>query len=213
MRNIILALDIICIIPAIIITVNIITYLKKSENIEVEIIKKSLNNKIRWLQFLTIMIIIFSVSINIDNILKGINEDKLDKSSQNDNSNIIIEEESIDMIKLKVNDSILDIALENNSSAKAFLEKLKVNDIVVEAHDYGNFEKVGSLGFSLPTNDTYITTQAGDLILYQGNQITLYYDTNTWNFTLLGKVQGVTQEELKNILGRSSVRLVFSLKN
>ena len=76
---------------------------------------------------------------------------------------------------------------------------------------YGNFEKVGPLGTKLPRNDTQITTQAGDIILYQGNQITIYYDTNSWNFTRLGKVDGVTQAELKKILGKSDVTAVFSV--
>ncbi len=67
------------------------------------------------------------------------------------------------------------------------------------------------MGFSLPINDKNITTEAGDLILYQGNQITLYYDTNTWSFTKLGKVQNVSQKELKEILGTGNVELTFSL--
>ena len=78
--------------------------------------------------------------------------------------------------------------------------------------DYGSFEKVGSLGTTLPTNDTQITTQPGDVILYQGNQITIYYDTNTWNFTQLGKVQDLTQQQLKEILGDGNVTVTFSLK-
>ena len=69
------------------------------------------------------------------------------------------------------------------------------------------------MGFSLPTNDKNITTEAGDLILYQGNQITLYYDTNSWNFTKLGKVQNVSQNELKEILGSGNVELTFSLND
>ena len=115
------------------------------------------------------------------------------------------------MIKIKVNNQELNVELEDNSSADAFLEKLKNEDIVVNAHDYGNFEKVGNLGFDLPTNDERITTEYGDLILYQGNQITIYYDTNTWSFTKLGKVKGVSQEELKNILGEGDVILSFTL--
>ncbi|MCI8587972.1 MAG: hypothetical protein HFJ49_05135 [Clostridia bacterium] len=117
----------------------------------------------------------------------------------------------MDRIQIKVKDEILDVKLEDNSLVTAFVEKLKNGDITIQTHDYGNFEKIGSLGFSLPTNDTRITTEPGDLILYQGNQITLYYDTNTWNFTKLGKVQNLLQEELKNILGNGDVKLTFSL--
>ncbi len=132
-----------------------------------------------------------------------------------DNTNEIGEEtsEMINKIKLEVNGKELTVNLEDNSSSKALVEKLKENDIVIKAHDYGDFEKVGNLDFSLPTNDTKITTEPGDLILYQGNQITLYYDTNTWNFTKLGKVEGLSKEELKKLLGTSDVTITLSLFN
>lgn len=105
----------------------------------------------------------------------------------------------------------LTATLADNSSATAFYELLKKRAVTVDMHDYGSFEKVGSLGTSLPRNDTQITTSAGDIILYQGNQITIYYDTNSWNFTRLGKVDGVTQAELKKILGKGNVTAVFSV--
>lgn len=104
----------------------------------------------------------------------------------------------------------LNATLAQNKSAVAFAELLAKGALTVTMHDYGNFEKVGSLGVSLPRTDTQITTEAGDIILYQGNQITIYYDTNSWNFTRLGKVQGVTPSELKRILGTGNVTAVFS---
>lgn len=91
-------------------------------------------------------------------------------------------------------------------------EKLSKGDVVIEAHDYRNFEKVGSLGFTLPKNDTQITTEAGDLILYQGNQFVVYYDENSWNFTKLGHVDNMTQEDLKTLLGDGDVTITLSLK-
>ncbi|MDD6486953.1 MAG: cyclophilin-like fold protein [Spirochaetales bacterium] len=105
----------------------------------------------------------------------------------------------------------LTVTLADNSSATAFYELLKKDPLTVKLNEYGGFEKVGSLGKSLPRNDTQITTEAGDIILYQGNQITIYYDTNSWNFTRLGKVDGVTQAELKKILGKGDVTAVFSV--
>lgn len=105
----------------------------------------------------------------------------------------------------------LTATLADNSSATAFYQLLKKGPLTVDMHDYGSFEKVGSLGTSLPRNDTQITTTAGDIILYQGNQITIYYDTNSWNFTRLGKVDGVTQAELKKILGKGDVTAVFEI--
>lgn len=107
--------------------------------------------------------------------------------------------------------NVLVIKPENNSSAKAFIALLQKGNLTVEMHDYGNFEKVGSIGSNLPRNDKPITTKPGDVILYQGNQITIYYDENSWNFTKLGEIQGIEPSELKAILGDSNVSVRFSL--
>ena len=82
-------------------------------------------------------------------------------------------------LNIDVNGYTLTASLEDNSSAQALKELLKNGSITIEMSDYGNFEKVGTLPETLPRNDERITTEAGDLILYQGNQITIYYDVNT----------------------------------
>ena len=105
----------------------------------------------------------------------------------------------------------LTASLFDNSSSRAFVELLKEKDLVITMNDYGNFEKVGSLPKALSRNDTHITTSAGDIILYQGNQITIYYDKNSWSFTRLGKIDGLSQSELKKILGSGSITAQFSL--
>ena len=111
----------------------------------------------------------------------------------------------------------LAATLTDNSSATAFYQLLEKSPVTIKMSDYGNFEKVGSLGTTLPRNDTQITTSAGDIILYQGNQITIYYDKNSWSFTRLGKVVStsstttITQAELKKILGKGDVTAVFEI--
>lgn len=110
-----------------------------------------------------------------------------------------------------VNGKVLKILAAENSSADAFLDLLKTGDVTIEMHDYGSFEKVGPLGTTLPRNDEQITTEPGDVILYQGNQVTIYYDLNSWSFTRLGKVQDLSQEELKEILGNGDAAVTFSL--
>ncbi len=122
-----------------------------------------------------------------------------------------VETEESKMINIQVGKVIFTAELMKNSSAEAFAQKLAEGPLTVEMHDYGNFEKVGALGFDLPTNNEQITTEPGDVILYMGNQITIYYDTNSWNFTRLGKIQGVTKEELKSALGAGNVTVTFSL--
>ena len=114
------------------------------------------------------------------------------------------------IIKLKVNNHVLNVKLEDNSAAKALMNKLKEGDVTIHAEDYGGFEKVGDLGFSLPRSDKYITTSAGDIVLYDGDEISLFYNSNSWSYTKLGKVQNI--EDLKKILGTGDVKLVLSLK-
>ena len=87
--------------------------------------------------------------------------------------------------------------LVSNSSADALVAQLQKGDITYEAHDYGDFEKVGALGYTFPQNNEQITTVPGDLILYQGSNLCIYYDTNSWNFTRIGKLDNMTQAEIK----------------
>lgn len=100
--------------------------------------------------------------------------------------------------------------LEDNSSAQAFKKMLLEGPITIQMSDYGDMEKVGPLGKRLPTNDENITTGPGDLILYQGNSLVIYYDTNTWNFTRLGKIEGVTRQELLAAFGSGDVTVTLS---
>ncbi len=136
-----------------------------------------------------------------------------ENSAESRKSDSTLQNTSEDTMYIMIGEHTLNVKMADNSSAKALLALLKDGDITVDAHDYGRFEKVGALGTELPTNDEQITTEPGDVILYQGNQITVYYDTNSWSFTRLGKVQGVTADELKAILGDGDVTMVLSLNN
>ncbi len=103
--------------------------------------------------------------------------------------------------------------LVSNSSVDALIKQLEQGDITYEAHDYGNFEKVGELGYSFPQNNEQITTQAGDLILYQGNHLCIYYDTNSWSFTRLGRLDNMSQSDIKQWVkaGGGNVSVTLSL--
>lgn len=117
----------------------------------------------------------------------------------------------MDEIYLKVNDENLTIEVENNKAVLALIEKLKDKDINIKLQDYGSFEKVGSLGFSLPTSDKNIKTNAGDVMLYNGNQITIFYESNSWSYTRIGKIIGINKSDLKNILGEDDVEVILTL--
>ena len=115
-------------------------------------------------------------------------------------------------LKIHVNDTTFTATLEENSSAKAFAEFLTQGDLTLDMHDYGSFEKVADLPRSFPRNDTQIDTDAGDIILYQGNSITIYYDKNSWNFTRLARIDNVNKKRLQQILGKGNVKATFSVE-
>ena len=106
----------------------------------------------------------------------------------------------------------LSATLYDNSSSRALVELLQKGPVTIDMHDYGSFEKVGSLPWDLPRNDKQITTEPGDVILYQGNQITVYYDTNSWNFTRLARIGNTSKDELLAALGDGGVSVKFSLE-
>ena len=113
---------------------------------------------------------------------------------------------------LTVNGQDLKADFADNSSAKALADLLRDGSLEVNMRDYGGMEKVGGLGSSLPTNDEQITTEAGDLILFMGNQFVIYYAPNSWNLTRLGKIRDMDAESLKKVLGDGSVTVKLSLE-
>lgn len=105
-------------------------------------------------------------------------------------------------LKITINDQTeLTATLVDNSSTKALIKLLKENPITISMSDYANMEKVGDLGTTLPQNNERISAEPCDLILYQGSAFVIYYAPNTWNFTRLGKIDNVNQQELKTLLG------------
>lgn len=113
-------------------------------------------------------------------------------------------------MKITVGDQELLAAFADNSSAEEFRELLAQGPLTIEMEDYGGFEKVGPLGTTLTRNDTQITTEPGDVILYQGNQITIYYGTNSWSFTRLARIDDPSG--LQEVLGEGAVSVTFSLE-
>ena len=140
---------------------------------------------------------------------------KTDKSPNGDKQqNNLQEEEKVDQNQFYImaGETVFTAAFSDNSSAEAFKNLLAEEPLTVDMHDYGSFEKIGEIGDTLPRNDERITTEPGDVILYLGTNITIYYDTNSWNFTHLGKIQNATKEELLAALGDGDVTVTFSLE-
>ena len=97
----------------------------------------------------------------------------------------------------------------DNQGAEALADLLTDGPLTLSLEDYGGFEKVGSLGQSLPTSNTHMSTQSGDIMLYQGNQIVLFYGSNAWSYTRLGQVTDLTGWQ--EALGHGDVTVTFSL--
>ena len=116
-------------------------------------------------------------------------------------------------IKITISGKSLPVKIEDNAATKALVSALREASITYEADDYGGFEKVGALGRSLPTSNTQISTQPGGVILYSGNQIVLFYGTNSWSYTRIGKMEYGTLDELKTFLkaGQGKISVTLSL--
>ena len=108
-------------------------------------------------------------------------------------------------LAFRINDQLLYAVFAENASAEALINKLTESSIEITMSDYGGFEKVGPLPWDLPRSDERITTVPGDVILYQGSQLSIYYGENTWNFTRIGRIIGVSPEELREILGDGDI--------
>lgn len=108
-----------------------------------------------------------------------------------------------------VNDMTFSAVFAENVGAQALKEELEKGPITIQMDDYGGFEKVGSLGKNLPTANTQTTTEAGDIVLYQGNQIVIFYGSNSWSYTRLGRVEN--RNGWEEALGSGSVSVTFSL--
>lgn len=121
-------------------------------------------------------------------------------------------DESVDMIlTLKIGDTIVDVNWLDNESVKD-LKKHINNELTIKLHKYGNFEQTGLLGFELVSNDTNMDVIPGDIVLYNSNQICLYYDNNSWAFTKLGHIN-LSDLKLKELLAKEdNVTITLSLK-
>lgn len=123
------------------------------------------------------------------------------------------EQEVTDMkMKIQIKDMSFTATLEDNSSVDALRELMADGPITLNMSDYANMEKGADLGVTLPQNNEQMNTQAGDIILYQGKTLVIYYDTNSWSLTPIGKIDNVNEEELRTALGTGDVTVTFSFE-
>lgn len=117
-----------------------------------------------------------------------------------------------DEIYFTVGNCKIAVKLQNNAAAAALVKMLKEGDITYTAGGYGGFEVVGGIKRRLPQSDTKITTLPGDVVLYSGDQIVLFYGSNTWEYTKLGKMQGLTDDNIRDVLTQADpITITISL--
>ena len=119
------------------------------------------------------------------------------------------ENSMVDLI-LRIGNMDLPVEWENNESVAALGALAAESPLTVELSPYGGFEQVGRLGTSLPNDDLPLVTAPGDIVLYSGDQIVLFYGSNSWSYTKLGKITGLDQDELTQLLGGEAVTLVIT---
>ncbi len=114
-------------------------------------------------------------------------------------------------MKIQVGDTTFTATLAENSSVEALKELMAEGPLTLNMSDYANMEKGADLGVTLPQNNEQMNTQAGDIILYQGRTFVIYYDTNSWSLTPIGKIDNVDAESLRTALGAGDVTVTLSL--
>ncbi len=123
------------------------------------------------------------------------------------------EQEATQMkMKIKVENKVFTATLAENSSVDALKKLLADGSLTLNMSDYANMEKGADLGVTLPQNNIHMNTQAGDIILYQGRTFVIYYDTNSWSLTPIGKIDNVNAKELRAALGTGDVTVVLSIE-
>ncbi|MDE7132761.1 MAG: hypothetical protein K2O65_13335 [Lachnospiraceae bacterium] len=121
-------------------------------------------------------------------------------------------EQEVAEMKVQIGESVFTATLADNSSVDALRELMADGPLTLNMSDYANMEKTADLGVTLPQNNEQMNTQAGDIILYQGRTLTIYYDTNSWSLTPIGKIDDVDAQELREALGTGDVTVTLSLE-
>lgn len=124
---------------------------------------------------------------------------------------VIPEEEEKEMLQMKIGDTAVAVEWEENESVEALAALCREAPLSIELSMYGGFEQVGPIGSSLPRSDVQTTTAAGDIVLYAGNQIVVFYGSNSWAYTRLGHITDKNAAEMAELLGQGDVRLSLSI--
>lgn len=116
-------------------------------------------------------------------------------------------------INITIDGSSMSATLADNVATKALVEKLAAGPITITMNNYGGFEKVGALPWSLPSADTQITTNPGDIMLYTSNSIVIFYGQNSWAYTPIGALETSNSSEISSFVGNGTKQVTIALDN
>ena len=122
--------------------------------------------------------------------------------------NVITEANAMNMT---IGDTPVSVAWENNASVEALRALCAQGPLTIDLHMYGGFEQVGDIGSSLPRDDTQTTTQAGDIVLYSGDQMVVFYGSNSWAYTRLGHITDQDADGMRTLLGNGDVTVTLTV--
>lgn len=112
-------------------------------------------------------------------------------------------------LKMRIGETEVQVVWEENESVQALKELVKDKSLSIQMSMYGGFEQVGSIGTSLPRNDRQTTTNSGDIVLYSGNQVVVFYGSNSWAYTRLGHITNKNQNDMRDLLSNGDVTITF----
>lgn len=155
-----------------------------------------------WIIIMTVLMVMLTAC-------SGTNETRQNPAEEADTDKT---EETVEMksITMTINEEKIEVVWENNESVKALAELASEEPLVIDASMYGGFEQVGPIGTTLPSNDINIRTNPGDIVLYTGSNIVVFYGNNSWDYTMLGHIEGKSEDELEELLSGNNVTFRFS---
>ena len=115
-------------------------------------------------------------------------------------------------MNLLIDNVEVEVEWEDNESVKQISKIASSSDIIVNAHRYGGFEQVGELGYNIVSSNMQMTTEPGDIVLYSGNNIVIFFGNNSWSYTKLGKIKNKSLSELKQLLDKNNVTIILKNK-
>ena len=125
----------------------------------------------------------------------------------------IAEEEAVKTLQMKIADTVVEVAWDDNESVEALRKLCEEEPLTIEMSMYGGFEQVGSIGSNLPRNDVETTTSAGDIVLYSGNKMVVFYGSNSWAYTRLGHITDQDEAGMTQLLSNGDVTITVSLED